>query len=125
MLVPIVLCVLAVAPAQPAATDELHGWRAIVLRNQAAEVVIVPEIGRVMRFTLRGAAGGRGGASGQADEAASGPFWTAPGIGKELPADAEGWRNYGGDKTWPAPQSDWAKVAGRGWPPPAGFDAAP
>ena len=52
-----------------------------------------------------------------------GPFWNHPGIGDHLHADSGGWTNYGGDKAWPAPQSEWPKVTGRAWPPPAGFDA--
>ena len=54
-----------------------------------------------------------------------GPFWNHPAVDKSLPADAEGWKNFGGDKAWPSPQSEWAKIAGRGWPPPVGFDAVP
>lgn len=94
--------------------SDFHGWRAIVLRNGAAEIVIVPEIGRVMQFNLIDDKG----------RTVPGPFWNNPTVGKNMPADVEGWRNYGGDKAWPAPQSDWPKVAGRGWPPPTGFDAA-
>ena len=33
--------------------------------------------------------------------------------------------NFGGDKTWPAPQSDWPKLTPRPWPPPVAFDSLP
>jgi hypothetical protein len=95
--------------------SDFHGWKAVILRNRAAEIVIVPNIGRVIEFNLVD------------DESRTvpGPFWNNPAVDKNMPADVEGWRNYGGDKAWPAPQSDWPKIAGRGWPPPSGFDAAP
>lgn len=32
--------------------SDFHGWKAIVLRNRAAEIVIVPHVGRVMEFNL-------------------------------------------------------------------------
>jgi hypothetical protein len=94
---------------------DFHGWNAIVLSNGSARVVIVPEIARVMEFDLIDKQG----------QVVRGPFWNHPAIDKNLPADAEGWKNYGGDKAWPSPQADWPKVAGRSWPPPDGFDATP
>ena len=90
-----------------------YGWNAIILRNRAAEVIVVPAIGRVMQFNLLDDKG----------NAIPGPFWNNPDIGGQLHADSEGWTNYGGDKTWPSPQSDWPKITGRPWPPPQGFDA--
>ena len=95
--------------------SDFHGWKAIVLRNRATELVVVPEIGRVMEFNLLDGTG----------RTVPGPFWNNPALDKAMPADVEGWRNYGGDKAWPAPQSDWPKMIGRGWPPPSGFDAVP
>jgi hypothetical protein len=94
---------------------DFDGWDAIVLRNRAAEIVVVPAIGRVMRFSLLDAKG----------KAGPSPFWNNPALDKQLKPDAEGWRNFGGDKAWPAPQAEWPKVTGRGWPPPEGFDAMP
>jgi hypothetical protein len=89
------------------------GWEALVLRNGAAEVTVVPAIGRIMQIALRE----RG--------AARGPLWSHPAIGPTLPPDEGGWINLGGDKAWPAPQSCWEAIAGRAWPPPKTFDAAP
>jgi hypothetical protein len=91
---------------------DFHGWPAIVIRGGTVEAVVVPAIGRVMQFRLR-------------DSAGEGPFWQHPRLARGMPADENGWTNYGGDKAWPAPQTDWPKVAGRGWPPPATFDARP
>jgi hypothetical protein len=105
------LCAAAAErPAVSVIHSTFHGWKSIVIRNGAAEVVIVPDIGRVMQFNL-------------IDQ--PGPLWLNPAFDKDMPADVEGWKNFGGDKAWPAPQVDWPKVAGRGWPPPTGFDAAP
>jgi hypothetical protein len=88
-----------------------HGWPALVIRNPSAEIVVVPTIGRVMEIKLAG--GGPG------------PVWRHPRLDAALAPDENGWINFGGDKAWPAPQSEWPKVAGRGWPPPKTFDAAP
>lgn len=94
---------------------DFHGWKAILLRNHVAEVVIVPDIGRIMEFNLINDTG----------RPVPGPLWKNTALDKTMPADVEGWRNYGGDKAWPSPQSDWPKIVGRGWPPPNGFDASP
>ena len=88
-----------------------RGWDARVLRNPVAEVVVVPGIGRVMQFRLL---------DGQEP---SGAFWSHPALGPTLAPDENGWINFGGDKAWPAPQAEWARIAGRVWPPPATFDA--
>lgn len=104
---------IAEAGKSGVARVDFHGWSAIVLSNGAARVVIVPDIARVMEFDLIDKQG----------QVVRGPFWNHPAIDKNLPADVEGWKNYGGDKAWPSPQSDWPKVAGRSWPPPDGFDA--
>ena len=88
-----------------------HGWPdSIVLGNQLVEVVIVPAIGRVMQFRWKG------------DK--DGPFWENPAFeGKSPDPKSSEWGNFGGDKTWPAPQADWPKVTPRTWPPPPAFDS--
>jgi hypothetical protein len=88
-----------------------RGWDTKVLRNPVAEVVVVPAIGRVMQFRLL---------DGQEP---SGAFWSHPALGPGLAADENGWINFGGDKAWPAPQADWERIVGKGWPPPRTFDA--
>lgn len=92
---------------------EYHGWPdALILSNGKAEVVIVPAIGRIMQFRFLG------------DE--SGPFWENRALNGKLPdAKSTEWRNFGGDKVWPAPQADWREIAGRAWPPPPAFDSMP
>jgi hypothetical protein len=107
-------CCRKTAPPVVARAD-FHGWESIALRNPVAEAVVVPAIGRIMRFGLRVGGG----------DAPPGPFWSHPNLTPTLGADENGWINYGGDKTWPAPQSAWPAIAGRGWPPPKTFDAVP
>ncbi|MBW4597576.1 MAG: DUF4380 domain-containing protein [Brasilonema angustatum HA4187-MV1] len=89
-----------------------QGWRdSWVLSNGQVEAIIVPAIGRVMQFRLIDG---------------EGTFWENPKMFGKAPNPAsEKWVNFGGDKTWPAPQSDWTKIMGRDWPPPTGFDSIP
>jgi hypothetical protein len=94
---------------------DFHGWRATILRNKVAEVVVVPAIGRIMNFDLLDAKG----------NAVPGPLWNNPGLGEGLQADVQGWKNYGGDKAWPERQADWPTVERQAWPPPKAFDASP
>ena len=95
-----------------------HGWAdSFLIRNGLIEAVVVPSIGRVMQMR-------------PLDDPA-GAFWrnaALDGLIHEPPADPSlprEWRNYGGDKCWPAPQSAWPKVQGRAWPPPDAFDSQP
>jgi hypothetical protein len=106
------------APLRDAALDvgkvtavDFHGWPAMALRNGRLEIVVVPAIGRVMSLRFAG------------DDGASDPIWRHGQLGLQLAADENGWINYGGDKAWPAPQADWQRILGKGWPPPATFDA--
>ncbi len=103
---------LAAAAADPitfATTQNYRGWTdAVVLRNATVEVVIVPSVGRVMQLRFLGET--------------DGPFWENEKLaGRPMPT--EPWKvahgSFGGDKTWPAPQSAW------NWPPPVAFDAVP
>lgn len=92
--------------------ENYHGWPAVILSNEKVEAVVVPSIGRVMQFRFVG------------EE--EGPFWENRALdGKEPQPESKDWINFGGDKSWPAPQADWPKVTGRGWPPPRAFDAMP
>lgn len=88
------------------------GWAdAICLRNAISEAVVVPSIGRLMQFQFL---------------SQPGPLWVNPALtGQAALPNATEWQNFGGDKSWPAPQSDWPKVTGSGWPPPATFDSTP
>ena len=72
---------------------------------------MVPAIGRVMSSGTRGRRRrGR-------------PFWRHGRSGPGWRRDENGWINFGGDKAWPAPQSEWGRMVGKGWPPPRTFDA--
>ena len=83
-----------------------------MLSNGKIEIVIVPAIGRVMQMRFVG------------EE--DGPFWELPELyGKAPDPEAKTWLNFGGDKTWPAPQSEWPRITPRSWPPPQAFDAMP
>ncbi len=89
-----------------------RGWPdSYRIANELVEAVIVPQIGRVMRFSR-----------------IHGPnvLWEDESLdGTRHGVDAEGWANFGGDKIWPSPQSEWEKLTSRPWPPPAAFDSVP
>ncbi len=89
-----------------------HGWtNSIRLSNGEAEAIVVPAIGRVMQFHFIGE---------------EGPFWENRALdGKAPDPKSAEWGNFGGDKTWPAPQAEWPQVAPRAWPPPPAFDSMP
>ncbi len=88
------------------------GWpNSLAMANGQVEAVVVPAVGRVMQFRFRGE---------------EGPFWENGALhGRAPDPESKEWINFGGDKTWPAPQDDWEKIMRRSWPPPAGFDAMP
>lgn len=92
---------------------EYHGWKnCLIMKNSEAEVIIVPEVGRVMQFRF----------AGEED----GVFWENRALdGKSPDPKSKEWGNFGGDKTWPSPQGDWPKVTDRAWPPPPAFDSMP
>lgn len=84
-----------------------HGWpEAYRLSNGTVDLVVVPEIGRIMRYGYLGRPN---------------VLWENAGLrGKTLdPArPSPEWVNFGGDKLWPAPQSAY-------WPPDPHLDGAP
>jgi hypothetical protein len=77
-----------------------NNWKdAYQLSNGAVELVYVPQIGRVMRYAFIGG---------------TNVLWNNPalfGQTTDLAKPGTDWINYGGDKLWPAPQSNWS------WPP--------
>src|SRR5437764_6979017 len=79
-----------------------HGWQhAYVLTNGTVEAIVVPEIGRVMQFHFVGE---------------DPVFWENPTLNGKTPDPAsKEWQNFGGDKSWPAPQAEWPKLIGREW----------
>jgi hypothetical protein len=88
-----------------------HGWPdCYLLSNGRVEAVVVPAIGRVMQFRIKG----------ETDS----PFWENRALdGQMHDAATSEWINFGGDKCWPAPQSAWPGHQGREWPPPVAFDS--
>ncbi len=77
------------------------------LTNGAVDAIVIPEIGRIMSFGKIG-----------------GPnlIWNAQ--SEQLVKN--GWKNYGGDKTWLAPQENWPSVNGsKSWPPDVALDGSP
>ncbi len=88
-----------------------HGWKnSWRLTSRTAEVIVVPQVGRVMSFRrLDG----------------ENVFWEDRSLdGKHGDASAREWINFGGDKTWPAPETEWNKYTGhKQWMPPAAFDS--
>ena len=82
---------------------DYKGWDGSYrITNGAVDLVVVPQVGRVMRY-------------GYVD----GPnlLWENEALlGKTFPVDARTYRSYGGDKMWVAPQSLW------NWPPDPALD---
>ena len=97
------------------ARTNYHGWPdSYVMSNGKVAVAVVPAIGRVMQFGFIGE---------------EGVLWENHSIsGRESDPQlaawaAKDWVNFGGDKTWPAPEGDWSAFTGRkGWRPPPAFD---
>src|SRR5256885_1844661 len=79
-----------------ASVEPHHGWPdALVLSNGKVEVVVVPAIGRIMQFRFAGE---------------DGVFWENSALfGKVHEPKPRAWINFGGDKTWPAPEAAWPK----------------
>lgn len=102
-------------PPPPSSVTHINyqGWSdAILLSNGLVEAVIVPVVGRVMQFRFAGSP--------------DGPFWENAALRGQRPRPgSEDWANFGGDKAWPAPQTDWKRLALRDWPPPESFDGLP
>ena len=74
------------------------------LTNGAVDAIVVPSIGRVMSF------GKTGGAN---------LLWN----NDPAQLTGDGWKNYGGDKLWLSPQTDWKLFHGaNNWPPESVLD---
>lgn len=93
-------------------TISYHGWpQSYLLSNEVVEAIVVPAVGRVMQFRFVGG---------------EDTFWENRALDGQQPDPSRGeWMNFGGDKCWPSPQSDWPAITGRYWPPPVAFDTAP
>lgn len=113
-----VFCCLEVSANIPAkitvTKTNYQGWQdSYILSNAQVEAVVVPKVGRIMQFRFK---------NGEST------FWENTQVyGKTPNIKSEEWGYFGagGDKTWPAPQFEWEKITGRGWPPPDTFDSLP
>ncbi len=84
---------------------DYHGWKsAYRVWNDTVEIVIVPQLGRVMRYAyLNG----------------DNLLWENASIVPGSKPQGADWTNYGGDKVWVAPQSNDT------WPPDRKVDPGP
>lgn len=82
------------------------GRAAFRLSQGAVEAIIVPALGRVMRYGFVG-----------------GPNFLWNAAPKEYKTGE--WKNWGGDKTWPAPQDWWQVLSGQQWPPDPAWEGTP
>lgn len=101
-MLPVWILGAACCVTQPAVTVErvdYHGWSGCYrMSNGFAELIYVPQVGRIMRYAEKGG---------------QNVLWENGRLaGKSMPqGENPQWFNYGGDKLWPAPQSLW------NWPP--------
>lgn len=87
-----------------------RGWeRPVIVRGDGIEAVVIPSLGRIMDLRRPGEK--------------DGVLWQNPDLrGEAVRPDADTWTNFGGDKTWPAPEARWMKNAAGKWMPPKVFD---
>jgi hypothetical protein len=85
--------------------ESYRGWPGCIrISNGIVDLVVLPQVGRIIRFGRKG-----------------GPnlLYEGPIGDGNYSGPVDGWKNFGGDKLWPAPQSRW------NWPPEAGYDSTP
>ncbi len=82
------------------------GRPALSMSDGKTEAIIVPAIGRVMYYGFVG-----------------GPNYLWNNQNTNFKPDE--WKNWGGDKTWPAPQNYWPVMSGKGWPLDPTWDGLP
>jgi len=92
---------VAVNPPNPTVVTNYHSWgNSISVNNGIVEVLIVPAAGRVQQFHFVGDT--------------NGAFWENPTYYGQSASPTAAWKDFGGDKPWPAPQNCWSNG---GWPP--------
>lgn len=93
-------------PVAPILPTEFLGWtNAYRLQNDRVEAVLVPALGRLVRFApLQGES----------------LFRLEAALQGQTPAPGENFFNVGGDWFWPVAQARWAELSadGKDWPPP-------
>lgn len=108
-----VACADPAPPVAPIGASEFDGWtNAYRLQNDRVEAVLVPAIGRLVRFAPLS-----GDSLLRLDAARQG----------QTPAADETFFNVGGDWFWPVSQARWNAFSadGRNWPPPAALADGP
>jgi len=86
------------------AATEFQSHSAFAFNNGITSAVVVPNLGRVMAFGL--------GDKSTFGKSTFNWLWN-----NKSPEKNQTWKNWGGEKTWLAPQSDWLQIAGAKWPP--------
>jgi len=84
-------------------------WGNVIhFQNNEIEAILAPERGcRLMHYSRKGEPN---------------LLWTARDI-ESGQGNLNGWRNWGGEKTWLWPEAHWPELSnGQAWPPPLGFD---
>jgi hypothetical protein len=95
-------CAAAISPT------EYSGRAAWKLTDGKTEAIVVPSLGRMMSFKRVGGENW---------------LWENSAAAK---ISGDNWKNWGGDKTWLAPQKRWKELGSKtGWPPPREWDGAP
>jgi len=101
----LLLAIPALAAADVKVTVvDYHGWKNCYrIANDDAELIVVPQVGRVLRYAYLGK---------------ENILWEDPDMVNRKTQPGI-WTNYGGDKIWPAPQAVWK------WPPDQDLDGSP
>lgn len=81
-------------------------WR---LANGTVDLVVNPGTGRIVRY---GYVGGKN------------ILWENPQAVQQAP-NPKDWKNWGGDRVCPWPQTEWPNLIGHDWPPPGDGDIPP
>lgn len=85
---------------------DYRGWKgSYLLTNGLVEVVVVPAVGRVMKYSF---VGGKN------------VLFEKTEFSGKVRQTKDDYLGFGGDKVWPAPQSLW-----NGWPPETAYDGTP
>ena len=104
------LCVVCSAKAETSIQKTtFRGFAAYRISDQQTQAIVVPATGRVLEYGFVGSFNW---------------LWQLPEREARDAKPYKNWRNWGGDKTWLAPQSHWPALAGRDWPPDAAWGNA-
>ena len=109
----LLLALVLAGCAAPESPTNYRGWpNPAIVRGDGIEAVVIPSLGRIMDLRRPGEK--------------EGVLWQNPALRSEpVRPDAASWTNFGGDKTWPAPESRWMKNTAGQWMPPKVFDQTP